>query len=94
MQPQDKQLPLPSYEDATPSGRRATHDLGALLQSPTAVPSSPAPAYTALPDRNVDFHLAPMLGGRVGDIELETTDKKRFLVHRKLLEQETVFFHI
>ncbi|WWC60980.1 uncharacterized protein I303_103557 [Kwoniella dejecticola CBS 10117] len=65
----------------------------AYLRSPT-VPSSPAPAYTALPDRNVNFHFAPLLEGRIGDIELETVDGKRFLVHRKVLEAETVFFHI
>jgi len=69
-------------------------DLAHLLRSPPPVPSSPAPAYTALPHREVDYHVAPPLHGRVGDIELETTDGKRFLVHRKVLEQETVFFHI
>jgi hypothetical protein len=30
----------------------------------------------------------------MGDIELETTDGKRFLVHKSVLEAETVFFHI
>lgn len=63
------------------------------LPSP-AIPSEPAPAYSALPNRDSDFFLAPVLGGKVGDIELVTVDGKRFLVHRKLLEQETVFFHI
>ncbi|OCF41428.1 hypothetical protein I317_04729 [Kwoniella heveanensis CBS 569] len=60
----------------------------------TVLPSSPAPAYTALPYRDVEFHIAPILDGKVGDVELETVDGKRFLVHRKLLETETVFFHI
>lgn len=69
-------------------------DLAHLLRSPPPVPSSPAPAYTALPFRDVEYHLTPLIRGRVGDIELETTDGKRFLVHRKVLEQETVFFHI
>ncbi|WVO20783.1 uncharacterized protein IAS62_002083 [Cryptococcus decagattii] len=58
------------------------------------MPSEPAPAHSALPNRDTDFFLAPVLGGKVGDIELVTVDGKRFLVHRKLLEQETVFFHI
>lgn len=57
-------------------------------------PASPAPAYTALPYRDIDFHLAPIVNGRPGDIELETIDGKRFLVHKKILEAETVFFHI
>lgn len=69
-------------------------DLAHLLRSPPPVPSSPAPAYTALPHRDVNFHLAPLLRGQVGDIELESTDGKRILVHCKILEQETVFFHI
>jgi hypothetical protein len=64
-----------------------------LLRSPT-IPASPAPAYTALPYRDVEFYLAPLLHNKVGDIELETVDGKRFLVHKKVLEQETVFFHI
>jgi hypothetical protein len=64
-----------------------------LLRSPS-LPNSPAPAYTTLPYRDVEFHLAPLLNDRVGDIELETIDGKRFLVHRKVLEAETVFFHI
>ena len=68
-------------------------DLAALLRSPV-IPSSPAPAYSALPYRDTDFYLAPHLNNTVGDIELETVDGKRFLVHRKVLEQETVFFHI
>jgi hypothetical protein len=59
-----------------------------------SIPSSPAPAYTALPHKDTQYHLAPVLDGRVGDIELETVDGKRFLVHKKVLENETVFFHI
>ncbi|ODN98510.1 hypothetical protein L198_03756 [Cryptococcus wingfieldii CBS 7118] len=63
--------------------------------SPSPVlPVDPAPAYSALPDRGTEFFLAPILNGKVGDIELETVDGKRFLVHKKVLEQETVFFHI
>ncbi len=58
------------------------------------LPSSPAPAYSILPYRDVEFFAAPLLDNKIGDIELETTDGKRFLVHRKLLEAETVFFHI
>ncbi|WWD15994.1 hypothetical protein CI109_100418 [Kwoniella shandongensis] len=57
-------------------------------------PSPPPPAYTALPHRDVTFHLAPMYQGKVGDVELETVDGKRFLVHKKVLENETIFFHI
>ncbi|WVN86784.1 uncharacterized protein L203_101956 [Cryptococcus depauperatus CBS 7841] len=65
------------------------------VRSPSLdLPVEPAPAYTALPNRDVDFFLAPLLGGKLGDIELETVDGKRFLVHRKVLEHETVFFHI
>jgi len=89
--PGDKTTPAPDYT-APPPGD--IPDLAHLLRSPPPVPCSPAPAYTALPHRDVDFHLAPLINGRVGDIELETTDGKRFLVHRKVLEQETVFFHI
>ncbi|KAK6903039.1 hypothetical protein I204_07821 [Kwoniella mangroviensis CBS 8886] len=63
------------------------------VRSPT-IPNSPAPAYTALPHRDVDFHFTPILEGKIGDVELETVDGKRFLVHKKVLEQETVFFHI
>ena len=58
------------------------------------VPSSPAPAYTALPYRDTEFHLAPLLHNKLGEVELETVDGKRFLVHKKVLESETVFFHI
>ncbi|ORX39936.1 hypothetical protein BD324DRAFT_244905 [Kockovaella imperatae] len=72
---------------------QSTKDLNDDLLVPP-VPESPAPAYTALPHRDVDFFLAPLLNGQIGDIELETADGKRFLVHKKLLEQETVFFHI
>ncbi len=68
-------------------------ELASLLHSPP-IPSSPAPAYSTLPYRDTDFHLAPLLNSKVGEIELESVDGKRFLVHRKVLEQETVFFHI
>ncbi|WVQ98848.1 hypothetical protein IAU59_005979 [Kwoniella sp. CBS 9459] len=86
----------------TPTGApNADPDNSFLADSPlpstastVPVPASPAPAYTALPYRDVEFHLAPILDGKVGDVELETVDGKRFLVHRKLLEAETVFFHI
>ncbi|WRT67250.1 uncharacterized protein IL334_004217 [Kwoniella shivajii] len=78
----------PSY----PSPTTATES-EPFIRSPT-IPSSPAPAYTALPHRDVDFHFTPMLEGKVGEVELETIDGKRFLVHKKVLEQETVFFHI
>ncbi|WVF72059.1 hypothetical protein IAT40_006871 [Kwoniella sp. CBS 6097] len=84
----------------TPTSNPEAGNLGSpIAPTPTTgstmpVPSSPAPAYTALPYRDVEFHLAPILDGKVGDIELETVDGKRFLVHRKLLETETVFFHI
>ena len=87
---QDKSTPL--YSDSADSAPQ--HDLAALLASPPLLPDSPAPAYTALPHRDVDFYLAPLLNGQMGDIELETVDGKRFLVHKKLLQQETVFFHI
>ena len=87
---QDKSTPL--YSDT--SSPAPQHDLAAILASPPPVPNSPAPAYTALPHRDVNFHLAPLLNGQIGDIELETVDGKRFLVHKKLLQQETVFFHI
>ena len=87
MQPDDKSASLfdpPSAVDP---------ELARLLRSPT-IPTSAPPAYTRLPTRDEDFHLAPLLNGRLGNIELETIDGKRFLVHRKVLEQETVFFHI
>ena len=78
----------------TPYGDdKALGDLTDALRSPS-IPNSPAPAYTTLPYRDVDFHFAPMLDNRLGDIELETIDGKRFLVHKKVLEDETVFFHI
>ncbi|WVW82944.1 hypothetical protein I302_104959 [Kwoniella bestiolae CBS 10118] len=80
-------LPTPSPPSAATA--RPTYD----VRSPT-IPSSPAPAYTALPHRDVDFHITPMLDGKIGDVELETVDGKRFLVHKKVLEAETVFFHI
>lgn len=88
----------PHQSDKYPTDRDPNGDpnseLAALLRSPT-IPSSPAPAYSALPPyRDAGFHLAPLVNGWVGDVELETVDGKRFLVHRKLLEQETVFFHI
>ncbi|WVQ71718.1 hypothetical protein IAR50_001259 [Cryptococcus sp. DSM 104548] len=64
-------------------------------RSPSPVlPADPAPAYSALPDRETEFFLAPLLNGKMGDVELETVDGKRFLVHKRVLEQETVFFHI
>lgn len=59
-----------------------------------AVPGPPPPAYSALPNHDAEFDFAPILNGKVGDVELNTTDGKRFLVHRKVLESETVFFHI
>ena len=63
------------------------------LRSPV-VPATPAPAYTPLANSDVSYHCTPILNGRMGDIELETTDGKRFLVHKSVLEVETVFFHI
>jgi len=87
MQPSDK-YPTDRDPDVDPNS-----ELASLLRSPM-IPSSPAPAYSELPYRDTDFYLSPMLNGRVGEIELETVDGKRFLVHRKVLEQETVFFHI
>ena len=91
----DKSLPLPGYDSPNNNCHHPSDaELAALLRSPPPAPHSPAPAYTALPYRDVDFHLAPLIHGRVGDIELETVDGKRFLVHKKVLEQETVFFHI
>ncbi|WVQ78357.1 hypothetical protein IAT38_000442 [Cryptococcus sp. DSM 104549] len=77
-----------------PSDKSLSNVFDALRSPSPPIPSSPAPAYTALPHRDVDFHLAPVLNGQVGDVELETVDGKRFLVHRRLLEAETVFFHI
>ena len=65
-----------------------------LTELSPQIPDSPAPAYTALPHRDVDFYLAPLLNGQIGDIELETVDGKRFLVHKRLLEEQTTFFHI
>ncbi|KAK4686334.1 hypothetical protein P7C73_g3787, partial [Tremellales sp. Uapishka_1] len=65
------------------------------LPSPSpSIPDTPAPAYSALPYRDVEFHFAPLLNDKLGEIELETVDGKRFLVHKKILEAETVFFHI
>ncbi|EIW69411.1 hypothetical protein TREMEDRAFT_62277 [Tremella mesenterica DSM 1558] len=64
------------------------------LSSPPPLPASPAPAYTALPYRDTAFHVAPLLNNKLGEVELETCDGKRFLVHKKVLESETVFFHI
>jgi hypothetical protein len=63
------------------------------LRSPI-IPQTPAPAYTPLPHTSSAYHSAPLLNGRMGDIELETVDGKRFLVHKSVLEAETVFFHI
>lgn len=70
-----------------------------LLSSPSLSASHldaapPPPAYSALPYRDTDFDFAPVLQGKIGDVELETINGKRFLVHRKILESETVFFHI
>jgi hypothetical protein len=63
------------------------------LRSPV-VPNSPAPAYTPLAHTATTYHCAPVIEGRLGDIELETVDGKKFLVHKAILEAETVFFHI
>jgi len=67
------------------------------LRSPI-IPQTPAPAYTPLPNSHSQasgtYHSAPLLNGRMGDIELETVDGKMFLVHKSVLEAETVFFHI
>ncbi|WWC69347.1 uncharacterized protein I206_103285 [Kwoniella pini CBS 10737] len=68
--------------------------LSSIFDPQTPSPPPMTPPYTELPDRNVNFHFAPLLNGKIGDIELETIDGKRFLVHRKILEAETVFFHI
>jgi hypothetical protein len=62
--------------------------------SPTLPPSSPAPAYTTLPYSDVEYDFAPILNGRHGELELETCDGRRFLVHKKVMETETIFFHI
>lgn len=59
-----------------------------------AVLPPPPPAYSVLPYRDVDFHLAPFLNNKLGEIELETSDGKRFLVHKRVLEAEAIFFHI
>lgn len=59
-----------------------------------AVLPPPPPAYSVLPYRDVDFHLAPFLDNKLGQIELETVDGKRFLVHKRVLESEAIFFHI
>ncbi|KAL7423990.1 hypothetical protein Q5752_001575 [Cryptotrichosporon argae] len=58
------------------------------------LPVSPAPAYSSLPDRETDYFCAPVVGGRLGDVELVSADGRRFLVHKHVLEAETVFFHI
>lgn len=85
--------------DEYPTSPPPPHDsLFPFLSSPSpsaslAVPPPP-PAYSALPYRDIEFDFAPILNGKVGDVELETTDGKRFLVHRSVLESETVFFHI
>lgn len=71
-----------------------------LIRSPTLAPSSPCPAYSPIPQAPVPryradaYVLAPLLNGEHGEVELETVDGKRFLVHKKVLEEETVFFHI
>ena len=57
-----------------------------------AVP--PPPAYSTLANSSRTFHLAPLLNGLPGEVELQTSDGKRFLVHKSVLEKETVFFHI
>jgi hypothetical protein len=64
------------------------------LLSPTLPPASPAPAYSTLPYSDVSYDFAPLYNGRHGELELETSDGKRFLVHKKIMEQETVFYHI
>lgn len=63
------------------------------LKSPV-VPASPAPAYTPVANNDTSYHLTPLVNGRMGDIELETVDGKKYLVHKSILEAETVFFHI
>lgn len=63
------------------------------LRSPT-LPVEPAPAYTPLANNDTSYHLAPLVNGRIGDVELQTVDGKKFLVHKAILEAETVFFHI
>ncbi|WWC89898.1 uncharacterized protein L201_004827 [Kwoniella dendrophila CBS 6074] len=93
----DPSTPLPnSFPTSAPPPPPAVVQMDELFNrspSPT-IPSTPAPAYTALPNKDTDFHFAPILEGKIGEIELETIDGKRFLVHKKILEQETVFFHI
>ncbi|ORY27204.1 hypothetical protein BCR39DRAFT_240322 [Naematelia encephala] len=71
-------------------------DEKAPLLSPNLPTSPPPPAYSALPYRDDDdtYDFAPILNGRHGNIELISADGKRFLVHRTVLEAETVFFHI
>jgi hypothetical protein len=64
-----------------------------FLKSP-ALPASPAPAYTPVANNDTSYHMAPLINGRLGDIELETVDGKKYLVHKSILEAETVFFHI
>jgi hypothetical protein len=54
----------------------------------------PPPAYSTLAHSSRTFHLAPLLNGVPGEVELHTSDGKRFLVHKSVLEKETVFFHI
>ncbi|WVR05303.1 hypothetical protein IAU60_002317 [Kwoniella sp. DSM 27419] len=81
---------------ANTSGYTADKSLSNIFDtvSSPAIPESPAPAYTTLPDQDIDYHLEPLLDGQLGDVELETGDGFRFLVHRKVLESECVSFHI
>lgn len=78
----------------TPSPRLSTDTHVQAHPNNYGAVSLPPPAYSALPYRDEEFDFAPILNGKIGDVELETTDGKRFLVHRKILESETVFFHI
>lgn len=55
---------------------------------------TPPPAYTALAHDTTVFDVAPLLNGVPGEIELESSDGKRFLVHQSVLEREAIFFHI
>ena len=68
-------------------------DLIEYLRSPT-MPTSPCPAYSTLPDRETAFDFAPLLNGVLGEVELQTIDGCKFLVHKAVLEKETTFFHI
>lgn len=91
-----RNINLPSTPPAM-AGIEGEVDIDIDMSSPVALLSDatpPPPAYSTLVNSARTFHLSPLLNGVPGEVELHTSDGKRFLVHKSVLEKETVFFHI